>query len=367
MSSEMLAKINEIAAAQKLFIASQAKRLDDLEKRLNRPRLGAAATEEPREPSEYAKVFDRFLRRNVTDGLAGAFQASMSAGDDSNGGYTIPAELDTDIERYERDAVTMRGLATIAKLDNEKYEKLVRQGQAAAGWVDEEEERPETDTPDFASLKPYFGEVYANPGVTQRLLDDSGFNVAEFLAEEVGESFAEYENTAYITGNGVKKPRGILTYALGTAASVGTVKQIKSGASGVTTADKLIEVSLSLKPKYLKNARWLMSSATLLAIRLLKNAATGDYLLRAGLENGAPATLLGYPVALDETMPAPAADSHSIAFGDFKRAYLVGDVRGTRLIRDDVTRKGKVFFYTWKRTSGMVKDFTAYVVHTFGA
>jgi HK97 family phage major capsid protein len=369
--NELLKMLQDQADAFDAFKASQERRLDDMEKRFNRPKgLGGAALggAERGAEAEYAKAFDRFLRHDVKDGLADlAIKAEMSVGSDPDGGYAVPDELDTEIEKYERDGTPMRQLATVKKLSNEHYEKLVRQGAADAGWVGETEARPETGAPTFASLIPYFGEVYANPGVTQKLLDDSGFDIAEFLSESVGDSFSEYENGAFTTGDGIKKPKGILSYPIVAAPTFGQVKQIKSGSAGAVVADKLIEVSLSLKPKYLKNAAWMMSQATLLAVRTLKNPTTGDYLWRAGLERGDPSTLLGYPIVLNEEMPDPAADSHSIAFGDWRRAYMIGDVRGTRLLRDPYTVKGKVLFYTWKRTSGMVKDFTAYVVHTLSA
>lgn len=368
VNNELLQLLQDQAEAFEEFRASQSRRLDEIEKKMNRPRGLGAGSQDVTAAAEYAKAFDRFLRHDVKDGLADlAIKAEMSVGDDGAGGYTVPDELDGEIEKYELDGTPMRQLATVKKLDNEHYEKLVRQGAAAAGWVGELDERPNTGTPTFASLVPYFGEVYANPAVTQKLLDDSGFDIAEFLSESVGDTFSEYENAAFTIGDGVKRPRGILSYPLAAAPTFGQVKQIKSGSAGAVVADKLIEVSLSLKPKYLRNAAWMMSQATLLAVRTLKNPTTGDYLWRAGLERGDPSTLLGYPVVLNEEMPDPAADSNSIAFGDWRRAYLIGDVRATRLLRDPYTVKGKVCFYTWKRTSGMVKDFTAYVVHTLGA
>lgn len=362
---ELMKILTEQKSAFGEFSSSIQKRIYDLETKAARPG-GLGTTGDREDNSEHRKAYNAFLRKGTTDHLA-SFQKGMSVGTDADGGFLVPETIDKEIGRVERDATPMRQVANVIPVSNEQYEKLVSQGGAAGGWVTESAARPETATPTLVSLKPYFGEVYANPAVTQKLLDDSGFDVEAFLAEEVGTIFAEYESTAFTTGDGVNKPRGFLTYTLAASPTFGQIKQIKSGSSGAVVADKLIEVSMSLKPRYLQNAAWMMSQATLLAVRTLKNPTTNDYLLRVGIERGAPATLLGYPVILNEDMPDPAADANAIAFADWKRAYKIADVRNTRILRDPYTAKPKVHFYTTRRTGGMVEDSTAIVIHTLGA
>lgn len=340
------------------FRASYDRRLQDLETKAGRPPAPGGDREAM---SEHAKAYQRFLRKGITDGLAGvSINARMSVGSDPDGGYAVPEDLDRTIGKLERDATPMRQVATVMQVENETYEKLMSLGGAGAGWVGEIDARPETGTPQLASVKPFFGEVYANPFATQKILDDAMYDVAAWLAEEVADAFSEYENTAFILGDGVKKAKGLLTYPIVAAPAFGQLKQIKSGVAGGTTIDKLLEVLLSLKPKYVANASWMMGSATALLIRQLKDLNGRPY-WPIGEEK-----LLGKPVVYNEALPQPAAGSHSIAFGDFKRGYKIADVVGTRILRDPYTVKGMVGFYATKRLGGGVEDSSAITIHTLG-
>jgi len=109
-----------------------------------------------------------------------------------------------------------------------------------------------------------------------------------------------------------------------------------------------------------------MNDLSLAAVRLLKDS-NGDYLWRAGLEAGASETLLGKPIDIDDTMPDLAANSYSIAFGDFNRGYVITDRMGARVLRDPYTNKPFVHFYTTKRVGGVVQDFAAIKLLKFAA
>ena len=93
----------------------------------------------------------------------------------------------------------------------------------------------------------------------------------------------------------------------------------------------------------------------------------GSYLWQPSLEAGTPSTLLGYPIAESEDMPNIAANSLSIAFGDFSRGYLVVDRVGIRVLRDPYSAKPYVLFYTTKRVGGGVQDFDAIKLLKFAA
>jgi HK97 family phage major capsid protein len=322
-------------------------------------RPGAAAAGDTDETkAEHGKAFDAYLRKGREDRLQELGQKAVSVGDDSGGGYLVPDTLDTEIERYERDNTPMRELCRVIPVSNEHYEKLVNAGGVTSGWVDETETRTETNTPDWKSLKPYFGEVYAMPGYTQRALDDVALNLEAELAQDVGVEFAEKENEAFTVGNGVKKARGILGYTIASTAD-GTrpfnqVQYVASGSSGDFDGDDLIDLIHALKRGYRTGASWMFSNLGIAKVRKLKDSTTGQYLWQPGLLSGQPNTLLGYAVNENDDWPDPAADAYAVGFGNWKRAYYVIDVRGTRVIRDDVTQKGKVLFYTWKRVGGFL-------------
>jgi HK97 family phage major capsid protein len=318
--------------------------------------------------AKHRKTYDRHLRKGGFESDLEELETELglkgvSVGSNADGGYAVPDELDRNIVRVEADNTPMRDLATVMQVSNETYEKLVSLGGAASGWVDETDVgtvgRPETGTPQLASVKPFFGEVYAFPFSTQKALDDVMFDVEAWLASEVGIKLGEDENDAFTKGNGVKKPKGVLGYTLALTADgvrpFGQIQKIHSGTAGTFDGDDLLNVIYALKRGYRKNARWMMSSLGVAAVRKLKDLE-GNYLWRPGLVDGQPDKLLNYAVEENDDWPDPAADANAIGFGDWKRLYLIADVRGVRVLRDPFEVKGKVGFYTTKRLGGGVVD-----------
>lgn len=209
------------------------------------------------------------------------------------------------------------------------------------------------------------------PAATASLLDDSAVNIDEWLAEEVRVAFAEQEGTAFITGDGVNKPKGFLTYPTVSNASwswgsIGTIATGVSGAFPTSNAgDVLIDLTYSVKAGYRGNAHFVMNRATQAQVRKLKDG-DGAYLWQPSIEPGQAPTLMGFPIAEAEDMPDIAANSLSIAFGDFRRGYLIVDRVGIRVLRDPYSAKPYVLFYTTKRVGGGVQDFDAIKLLRFG-
>ena len=110
---------------------------------------------------------------------------------------------------YTLAASVVRQLCSVRGVSNEEYVKIVNLGGAGSAWVGETTSPLETTTPTLAELKPYYGQLQASPTATQKSLDDMFFDVEAWLAEEVSIAFAEAENTAFTTGNGVLKPKGV--------------------------------------------------------------------------------------------------------------------------------------------------------------
>lgn len=237
-------------------------------------------------------------------------------------------------------------------------------GGAASGWVGETGARTETGTPSLQEVAIAPGELYANAAATQRALDDLIFDAESWLLEEVAEEFARQEGSAVILGDGVDKPKGFLTYptaALGDSArAFGTVEHIATGVDGAFAAsdpaDQLIDLVHALNARYRQGAVFVMNSKTLAQVRKFKDA-DGNFIWRAGLIEGRPDTLLGYPVIEAEDMPDVASDSLSIAFGNFERAYTIAERLGTRVLRDPYSNKPYVQFYATRRVGGaLVND-----------
>lgn len=347
-----LEKINEKINAQE----AELKSLREAEKKSNRPGVAGANGE----AAEYKGLFvDGFMRKGREDGLR---EKAGSLGVPEDGGYAVPEEMDRNIIELLRDESVMRQEATVIQVGSEEYKQLVNLNGAGASWVGETAARPETNTPQLAEIKPTYGEVYANPQATQKMLDDVMFNVEQWYQNEVLLQFAETENAAFTTGNGTSKPKGLFAHPTSADAdgvrAFGTIQKIVSGASVSFTADDLVKLVYGLKKGYRNGAKFMMTNEALQAARLMKDS-DGNYLWRPGMELGAPSTLMGYGISENEDMPDIASGALSVAFGDFKRAYKIVDVRGVSMLRDPYSNKPYVGFYSTKRVGGMLTDSNA--------
>ena len=325
---------------------------------------GGGKTELDRIKSEHRAAFEKWFRRGgeAQEALVRnlQIQAGLSTLSDPDGGYLItPPEFDSAIDRVASTMSAMRRLATVRTIGTDTYKKLVNQGGSTSGWVGEKESRTETDTATLAQIVINTKEVYAMPGCTQISLDDATIDLAAWLADEATIEFVEEEGSAFITGDGVAKPHGIAgyTFALDSAYAWGKVGYIASGhATLINNADKLMDVTLALKPMYLNGASWLMNRATVGKIRQLKDG-DGNYIWRPGMELGAPNALFGYPVNTDDNVASIGAGTYPAFFGNFKRAYLIIDRMGIRVLRDPYTSKGNVLYYCTRRVGGGITSY----------
>jgi HK97 family phage major capsid protein len=311
-------------------------------------------------------AFDGYLRGGVeTKALSG------TSGEE--GGYAVPREIDAQIDVTLQAISPIRSIANVVKVGSSGYRKLVASGGFDGGWASETASRPITATPVFNEVAPPFGELYANPAASQAMLDDTMFDVEAWLAGEIARKFAVAEGTAFVNGSGTNQPRGFLAVPTSTAADAtrafGTLQYLASGAAGAFAAnpdEKLIDLVQALRAPYRQGASWVMNSATLAKIRKFKTAQ-GEMLWQPSLSAGQPATLLGYPVVEAEDMPDIAANSLSIAFGNFQAGYLIAERGETQLLRDPYSNKPFVHFYATKRVGGMVSNSEAIKLLKFAA
>ena len=321
-----------------------------------RPPL-AAASHMSASTAETSAFVDRYIRRGLDAGLE---LKSFTGATGPDGGFAIPREIDAQIDATLKVLSPIRAIANVVQTGTAGYRKLIAVGGTPSGWVAETAGRPETGTPAFTEIVPPTGELYANPAATQAMLDDAQFDVEAWLANEIAMEFARAEGAAFVNGTGTARPRGFLTYT--TTAEVdgvrafGSLQHIASGAAGAFIAnpqDKLVDLVHSLKAPYRQNAAFVMNAATLAAVRKMKTS-DGAFIWQPGLNAGQPATLLGYPVVEAADMPDIAANSLSIAFGNFQAGYVVADRGETAILRDPFSNKPYVHFYATKRIGGAV-------------
>jgi len=305
----------------------------------------------------YQKAFLSFVKKgDISDEMV---KKAFDSGGGSTGAYAIPEQLDKRILELLRDESPMRRVCSQISVSTPHYKRVVNLGGAASGWVGETDARPETGAPKLAEIAPVMGEIYANPTATQQVLDDAFFNVEKWLQDEVKTKFAAEEGKAFLSGDGVNKPKGLLAYPINEQPDgtrpFGTLQAVKSGSATTFNGDALITLIHQLKQGYRNNAVWMMSGLTVAAVRKLKDS-DGNYLWQPGLQVGQPSTLFGRPIIENEDMDGIAKDKYAVLFGDFARAYTVVDRIGTTLLRDPYSHKPYVQFYMTKRVGGLLLD-----------
>jgi HK97 family phage major capsid protein len=300
--------------------------------------------------------------------------AAMSVGSDPDGGYSVTPDTSGRIVKKIYETSPMRQVASVVTIGTDRLEGFNDLGDGTAGWVGETAARPATATAQLGKWEIPVHEMYAFPQATQKLLDDSMFDIEAWLAEKTSDKFIRTENASFLNGDGVLKPKGLLSYPTATTADEsrawGTFQHILTGTDGTfgTTTngtDKLIDLVYSVKSGYRANANFMASRATIGAIRKIKDGQ-GNYAWQPSLSALSGGTILGFNVVEAEDMPVMAADSLSLAFGDFGEAYQIVDRVGIRVLRDALTNKPYVGFYTTKRVGGDAINFEAVKFLKFG-
>ena len=354
--------INELkmAMARPDFVDVDGDGIDDREQRGS----GRRATPEQK---AHANALITYMRNGNDTGLRDLEEKALAIGSDPDGGYLAGFTMETAIDRVLSEVSPIRDISSVRQISNSSYKLPYNSGGAASGWVGETSSRGETDTPNIRLREYPVMELYANPFATQSMLDDGVVDIEAWLSDEVSIEFAEQEGRAFVNGDGVNRPRGLLSYpkVANVAWADGNLGFVNSGvANALSNADNngvdaIIDLVYGLQSAYRQNARHVMNRTTQGAVRKLKDD-DGQYLWQPSVQAGQPATLLGYGITEAEDMPSIEANSFPILFGDFQRTYVVVDRIGIRVLRDPYSSKPHVGFYTTKRVGGGVKNFESY-------
>lgn len=353
-------------------IETQARRLDEITLKAARPAFAAERGANGGTALEHKQTFEAYVRTGETANLRALETKAMSAGSNADGGYLVPPEIENAIGQRLTAISPIRSIAGVRTISGNVYKKPFMTAGPAVGWVGETDARTQTTSPTLDELSFPAMELYAMPAATATLLEDAAVNIEQWIAQEVEQVFAEQEGTAFVSGDGNNKPKGFLSYATVANASWawGKIGYVASGTAGAFPAsnpsDELIDLVYALGPGYRQNAVFVMNRKTQSTIRKFKDS-TGNYLWQPPVVAGAQASLMGFALHDAEDMPDVAADSLSIAFGDFKRGYLVVDRAGVSVLRDPFSAKPYVLFYTTKRVGGGVQDFDAIKLLKFAA
>ena len=318
----------------------------ELSKPVNQPLTGTpekAVSLKPektgRASDAYKEDFDRHLRGKIL------VHNVLSEGTDADGGYLVPEDFERDIVSALEQENVIRSLAKIITTQHER--KIpVATGHSVAQWTAENAAYQESN-PTFGQKQIDAFKLTDLCRVSVELLQDSAFDIEDYLMKEFARAFGIAEEEAFCVGNGSNQPTGIFT------ANGGTVG-VTAAANNAITADELISLVYALKAPYRRNAKFLMNDATISAIRKLKDG-NGVYLWQPSLQAGEPDKLLGYDLYTSPYVPTMASSAYTVAFGDFKN-YWIGDRAGRTVQRlnELYATNGQIGYVATERVDGKV-------------
>jgi HK97 family phage major capsid protein len=349
----------------KKSLQQQEERLTMLDrKQMSYARPALSAHAEPEVP--HKKAFGAYLRSGDDDGLRGLVLEgkAMSTAVAADGGYLVDPQTADTIRSLLVSTSSLRAIANVVQVEATSFDVLVDRSEVGSGWATEAASTTETASPTIERISIKLHELSAMPKASQRLLDDSAFDVEGWLAGKIATRFIRAEAQAFINGDGVDKPKGILQAAKidNDVWAWGSLGYVPTGAAAdfATTdaVDCIINLVYALGADYRANAAFVMNSKTSGAVRKMKDA-DGRFMWSDGLAAGEPARLMGYPVLICEDMPDIAANAYAIAFGDFNAGYTIAERPDLRILRDPFSAKPNVLFYASKRVGGDVTDFAA--------
>lgn len=339
------------------------KDLTDFFKKANRPNVGGGINHAIG-ISESKSELATFIRSRGE--VKGMFSNSGP-----DGGWTVSPVLADGIGSIVRDGSALRALVTFVPIEKGgSYEEIISITAVGAKWVGETESRPVTDTPQLVKITTELCEEYAEPVITQKLADDSGTAMVDFLVNESSISFTEAEELALFYGDGINKPRGLDTFQTAATADSarawGTIEHIATGADGVFAStdafDAVKKVFYRLRSGYRKNAKWVCNSETALELSKLKDGQD-NYLWDDGnVKDGTPPTLLGKPVVICETAPNIASNAKALWFGDWDQGLRAIERPGNKVLVDPYIDKPNLRVYVYRRIRVTTTEFKRYQV-----
>jgi HK97 family phage major capsid protein len=363
--SGFLSEFKDFQAEIKSALQQQEERLTMLDRKTmtyGRPALAASAeTEVP-----HKKAFDAYLRSGDDDGLRGLVLEGkgLNTAVAAEGGYLVDPQTAATIRSALKSTASVRGIANVVQVEATSFDVLIDHTDVGSGWATESGSVAESDAPQIERISIPLHELSAMPKASQRLLDDSAFDIEGWLAGRIADKFARAEASSFIGGDGIDKPKGFLTHPkiADDSWAWGNLGYVATGNDGdfatTNASDTIVDLVYALSSEYRANATFVMNSKTAGAVRKMKDA-DGRFLWSDGLAAGEPARLMGYPVLVAEDMPDITSGAYAIAFGDFRAGYTVAERPDLRVLRDPFSAKPHVLFYASKRVGGDVSDFSA--------
>ena len=313
-----------------------------LETIMSRPDFGKGSPVE----SKAVQVFDKWLRKGK-DSLAPEELKVLTVSNDNTAGYLAPPEYVREIIKGIVEYSPIRSLARVRTTTNRSVQVPKRTGEFAAQWVAEEGARTETAGYAVGLEEIPAHELYALVDISEQELEDAVFNLESEMNSEFVEQFAKAEGNAFVSGNAVGKPQGLLSNA--------NVNNVAKGGAALD-GDSMISAAHNVKSEYGRNGTYVMNRSTVSAVRKLKDGG-GQYIFQPGLyQMGVGSNILGHPIVEASDMPDVAGGAKPVLFGDFRRGYMIVDRVNLSIMRDPFTQaaSGNVRYLARRRVGGQV-------------
>ncbi|MDR2598388.1 MAG: phage major capsid protein [Holosporales bacterium] len=277
----------------------------------------------------------------------------------------IPASISNSMADRIQSLCPIKVLSKVTYTTGDRLEVVVESDEKeASGWVTNELIRGD-ELASISSISIHLHQLFAKPKVAYSLLDDHSIKVEEFIKDKITTQMAASENKSFLYGDGVSRPKGILTYevSIGDTAPK-TIQGIIGGNIGeISDYSKIVALMELLPSKYLSGATWIMSRNAASHIRTIKDETTRKFLWQNSIAHGVPDTLLGYPVVICDDMPKVSEDKDDqcipVLFANLYEGYQIAEKPTITILKDPYNSKPFVEFYATKRVGGDVVNFDA--------
>lgn len=264
---------------------------------------------------QYNQSFWNMMRGHVSANVMNA----LKEGSDSDGGYLVPDEFENQLIQKLHQENVLRSISHVIQTSSGDHKIPVVASEGTASWLDEEAAYTESNS-SFGQVTLGAHKLGTLIKVSDELLNDSAFDLTNYISTEFARRLGDAEEEAFLTGNGTGRPTGILND------SNGAKDGVTAAAADAITFDELIDLFYSLKEPYRKNAVFLMNDSTVKAVRKLKDQ-NGQYIWQPSVQLGAPDMILNRPVYTSQYMPTLSAGNKIALFGDFSY-YWIADRQG---------------------------------------
>jgi len=302
-----------------------------------------AVTATPKELREKnaEDLMDAFMPHLTDDERV--YAKTMLVGSNPNGGFLVPATVSAKIYQRMFETSPMRQIANVVKIIGDRFIFPIDDGEIECDWIDEVTTRADTNASELGEGEIPAMEIYAKPKISQKLLEDASVSIDTWLTNKATQAFNRKANTAFVTGNGVKRPRGFLDYdTTALEYEKGKIQAVDTAGSAIAV-DDLLNLYAKLFDQYMTaDARFVMSKEIFIDLCKLKESTSGAYLINPRLLfEGFKPQILGIPIQYLQDMPkTQAANAKAIALGNFKEGYTIVDRLGMSIVNDNITSVG---------------------------